>query len=76
MSLYQCEECGARENTAAGAYWGRDKKLCSECDTGEWHGVFKKLILPKGQFKTNKEGNLEHIETGSTDLQSFAIDHN
>lgn len=37
-----CEKCGCIENTASGAYWGRDKKICSECETGKWHGIFKK----------------------------------
>ena len=41
MSLYQCEKCGAIENTALGFYHSRNmdiwpkefegKKLCSEC---------------------------------------------
>jgi hypothetical protein len=73
MSLFQCEECGGRENTATGAYWGWGKKLCSECDTGEWHGHFPKLIPPKRQFVTNKEGNLAHRETGDTDVRKYAI---
>jgi len=42
MSLFECEKCHCVENTAVGAYWGRDEKICSECDTGEWHGVFNK----------------------------------
>ena len=74
MSLYQCEECGGRENTACGAYWGRDKKLCFECDTGVWHGKFKKLLLPKGMFITNGQGNLAHKETGDTDISKYAIE--
>jgi len=74
MSLYQCEECGAVENTALGAYWFRDKKLCSECDTGKWHNSFPKVIIPKGMFFTNKQGNLEHKETGETDFIKYAIE--
>jgi hypothetical protein len=73
MSLYQCEECGCCENTALGAYWGRTKKICSECDTGRWHGKFPKLILPKGMFITNGVGNLAHKETGDTDIEKYAI---
>lgn len=40
--------------------------LCSACDPKihEWHGMFDRLYLPKGEFKTNGEGNLEHIATG------------
>lgn len=87
MSLFQCDNCGARENTACGWYYGRNskrfnkletlgKKLCSCCApteypsgeptkfNGEWHGRFKRLLLPKGEFHTNREGNLEHTETG------------
>ncbi|RLA20267.1 MAG: hypothetical protein DRQ62_10805 [Gammaproteobacteria bacterium] len=75
MSLYQCKLCGAKENTALGAYWGRDKdkQICSECDTGVWHGQFKKIILPKGMFVTNRQGNLEHKETGDTDILKYVI---
>lgn len=76
MSLYQCEECGGRENTALGAYWGRDRKLCSECGKGEWHGKFRKLLLPKGMFVTNRQGNLAHKETGETDLVKYEITGN
>ena len=72
MSLYQCEDCGARENTALGGYWLRDRKICSECETGIWHGRFEKIILPLGMFITNKVGNLEHKETGATDLSEWA----
>jgi hypothetical protein len=73
MSLYQCEKCGAMENTALGAYWLREVKLCSECDTGTWHGRFKKIMLPMGMFVTNKDGNLAHKETGDTDIKKYAI---
>lgn len=42
MPLFECEKCHCVENTATGAYWGRDEKLCSECATGDWHKQFKK----------------------------------
>ena len=42
MPLFKCEECGCVENTAVGCYWGRDRKLCSECGDGKWHDIFKK----------------------------------
>jgi len=42
MPLYKCDECGCVENTATGSYWGEKDKLCSECSTGEWHGIFEK----------------------------------
>ena len=46
MSVYICEKCGCIENTALGGYWGNlmDKTpvVCSECDSGRWHGEFPK----------------------------------
>lgn len=42
MPLFICQKCGCIENTALGHYWGHKEKLCSECDTGKWHGAFKK----------------------------------
>lgn len=59
-------------------------KLCSACgpvkysdgeDTeyGGWHNVFPRVYLPVGKFKTNREGNLEHVETGETDYQPYVI---
>lgn len=61
------------------------KMLCSACaptlfedgspsGMGEWHHEFKRVFLPKGEFMTNKEGNLEHIATGSTDFYMFEIE--
>lgn len=75
MPLYQCEQCGAREDSAYGNYFEalleRKPPLCSECITGVWHGRFPKLVLPIFEFRTNDEGNLEHIKTGSTDIDAF-----
>ncbi len=77
MSLFQCEHCGARENTACSGYhykrYKREPAICSECETGEWHGKFNKLVLPIGIFVTNAQGNLEHKETGETDLSKYEI---
>lgn len=47
MPLFKCSKCGCVDNTALGNYWGLyacDGKppLCSECDTGVWHGRFPK----------------------------------
>lgn len=39
-----------------------------------WHGQFERVFLPKGMFKTNARGNLEHIETGSEDFRAYAIE--
>lgn len=33
MSLFQCEKCGARENTALAQNWLDDGEICSECRT-------------------------------------------
>lgn len=53
------------------------RALCSACAktkwkdgsdrkgfTGVWHGLFERTYLPRGKFKTNQQGNLEHIESG------------
>lgn len=69
MSLYECESCGCVENTATGSYWGMTKKLCSECDTGTWHGIFAKksakgmLIDNQGFLYSDKTAELcKHIK--------------
>ncbi|WCI99713.1 hypothetical protein [Klebsiella phage BUCT_49532] len=59
-------------------------RLCSVCapvkyrdgnstDFGEWHGVFPRIYLPKGKFKTDEQGNLEHVETGDKDYMNYQI---
>ena len=59
-------------------------RLCSACAPvkyrdgnatrfGEWHGVFPRVYLPKGEFITNERGNLEHKETGSENIHQFAV---
>jgi len=59
-------------------------KLCSACapskfrdgtstGKGSWHDEFDRVFLPKGMFKTNARGTLEHIETGSEDFRSYEI---
>jgi len=75
VSLYQCEKCGCCENTAVGNYWFDGPNLCSECAFGKWHGEFEKVLLPKGKFFTNQDGNLEHKETGDTDFKKYRIYH-
>ena len=46
MSLYECSRCGAVENTALTSFWVRQHEkqpqLCSECETGKWHGRWPK----------------------------------
>lgn len=89
MSLFQCYECGCRENTATCNFWsnmpeegqwrGVEAKpwmLCSACDTeiGQWHDQFPRLYLPKGMFVTNQRGNLSHRETGDENVKAYAIE--
>ena len=49
--------------------------VCSACDPdiGKWHDQFPRLLLPKGMFVMNKQGNLEHKDTGDTDVAAHAI---
>lgn len=46
MSIYVCEKCGTIDNTALGGYWkncaNNQLHMCSECNTGKWHGEFPK----------------------------------
>jgi len=59
-------------------------RLCSACaptkfsdgepsGLGKWHCKFPRIFLPKGKFKTNRVGNLEHIETGEEDYRKYSI---
>lgn len=60
-------------------------KLCSACgptkhsdgtptEYGKWHGLFKRTFLPMGMFRTARNGNLEHAETGEQDYSKYAIE--
>lgn len=62
----------------------KGKKLCSVCaptkysngvptEYGKWHGRFARTFLPLGQFRTAKNGNLAHKETGDEDFHKYAI---
>lgn len=62
----------------------KGKHLCSACgpthykngepsEYGKWHNEFERVFLPKGKFKTNNVGNLEHIETGETNFLIYKI---
>ena len=100
MSLFQCEHCGCRENTALSSQgcngffeklfdWSyaperKGMRLCSACapvkyndgnstNFGKWHCVFPRIYLPKGKFKTDEQGNLEHVETGDKDYMNYRI---
>ena len=61
------------------------KELCSACapsfysdgaktKMGKWHNQFNRYFLDKGMFFTNSDGNLEHKETGRTDIEKMAYD--
>ncbi|MGL5398147.1 MAG: hypothetical protein ACRDBQ_23215 [Shewanella sp.] len=63
----------------------KGKNLCSACGPthyaggkpsgyGKWHNKFDRVFLPKGKFKTNHVGNLEHIETGETNFRLYQLD--
>lgn len=59
--------------------------LCSACGPslfkdgdpsvkgGKWHGSFPRVFLPKGQFKTDRNGNLAHIESGDTNYLKYKV---
>jgi hypothetical protein len=60
-------------------------KLCSACgptkysdgtatEYGKWHGRFVRTFLPLGMFRTNKGGNLAHVETGDENYRAYATD--
>ena len=62
----------------------RGMRLCSACGPthyidgnptgyGKWHGRFAQTFLPKGMFKTARNGNLEHIETGEQDYYKYEV---
>lgn len=62
----------------------KGKKLCSVCAPtkysdgtptkfGKWHGEFTQTFLPMGMFRTAKNGNLEHVETGDQSYRTYAI---
>lgn len=100
MSLFQCENCGCRENTACASQgfammtnlfdWSyapelKGKQLCSVCGPefhkdgtrsrkGQgWHNLFDQIFFPIGTMRTNSSGNLEHIETGDTDIDKYVV---
>lgn len=69
MPLFECSKCHCVENTALGNYWmpkvDNEPVLCSECDTGTWHGEFEKK--PAAGMKIDQSGFLwsqEEIDAG------------
>lgn len=100
MSLFQCQHCGCRENTAlswqgfsgpfasdfdwTGIEDRQGQRLCSACGParfndgastacGQWHGQFPRMFLPLGVFRTARNGNLEHVETGDQEIRKYAL---
>ncbi|KAA1280223.1 hypothetical protein DXF85_02785 [Citrobacter pasteurii] len=65
------ERKGLRLCSACGPVKYRDGK---DTEYGKWHRVFPRVYLPKGEFFTNKQGNLEHKETGSEDYRKYALE--
>lgn len=63
MPLFECSRCKAVENTALGNYWVRTglenlEPLCSECDTGTWHGEFTKQTVEEAGYVHADDGFL------------------
>lgn len=67
MSVYICEKCGCIENTALGGYWrnvaNKEPPMCSECNTGKWHGEFEKCHWT--EYGVEKLLKLESLKDGS-----------
>ena len=40
---------------------------------GRWHNEFERVYLPKCEFITNRQGNLEHKLSGSTDYMQYRL---
>jgi len=52
MPLFVCDKCKCIENTALSPiYWFEQKRLCSECHKGKWHGKFKKEIFDPNKWE-------------------------
>lgn len=63
MPLFQCSECGTVENTACSRYWQQvylEKKspVCSECESGKWHGMFPKQNAVQEGYLLGTDGFL------------------
>ena len=57
MPLFKCYKCGVVENTALGDFWtNQDKPICSECETGKWHGQFPKINASESGYHKDEDG--------------------
>ena len=83
MSLFQCYECGCRENTATSNFWTRQEgpwrglpsqpwMLCSACDPeiGKWHGRFERKYL--GNLCINPQRMCLHMRAGCGSIPAYA----
>jgi rubredoxin len=67
MSLFECKNCGCVANTATDNFGTLDdNKVCSECETGKWHGQFDKHSA-KGMHVDQKGGlwSTDQIQGGA-----------
>lgn len=39
-----------------------------------WHNIFGRIFLAKGEWETNKVGDLQHKKTGEQDYYKYAIE--
>ena len=75
MSIFRCDKCGCMENTALCNYWnkGDGPALCSECESGKWHGIFPKESAV-GSFLGN-DGFLYHKDEIGSDKLKWREEH-
>lgn len=85
LSNQGCGEWFAKHMDWSGMPERKGMKLCSACqpakfsdgevndEGGNWHNAFPRVFLPKGQFHTNRVGNLAHNETGDEDFTKYQI---
>lgn len=84
LSGQGCDNFATRFYCWTGLEDRKGLKLCSACAPthysdgtttkfGKWHDRFPRHYLPKGMFKTNRQGNLEHVENGDTEYWRYAV---
>lgn len=57
MPLFKCSKCEAVENTALGDFWTNQiEPICSECETGKWHGEFPKINATEFGYYKDSDG--------------------
>ena len=85
LSRQGCNGYAERFFDWTGRELSKGLKLCSACapdkmvdgaasKLGTWHGEFKRVYLPMGEFETNEVGNLRHKVTGDCDYRKYALD--